>query len=434
MGSMSRNALVTGILGAIVAGSFFAGVFSPELRAQGGLPERISFLHGGGTGRDLDPINTYSKVLQLARERFYGDQLKSDKQMTYNAIRGLLNSLDDPYTRFLDPEEYHALREENEGEFEGIGAQLDGQPTKEGYIRIVRPIPNGPAAKAGVKKGDMIMKVDGMSVVGQSVDEAVKHIRGKANSVVHLLIHRVGEAKPVDIAINRAPVQFEIVEYRMLPDKVTGYVSLAQFNEMSDRKIEAAVKDLQGQGMKALVLDLRGNPGGLLDAAIDVSSRFVPRGKGVVIIVEAGGERDVRKTNDRVKYLGDKFPLVLLVNRTSASASEIVSGAIKDNQAGTIIGTTTFGKGLVQTVVPLEDNGSACMITTAKYLTPSGKDINRSREQRGGVEPDITVEINEEEFLKGKDPQLDKAMEVLHQKIGFLPPAGKTKAAAVPVK
>jgi carboxyl-terminal processing protease len=182
---------------------------------------------------------------------------------------------------------------------------------------------------------------------------------------------------------------------------------------MADPKIESAFRDLQKRGAKAFVLDLRGNPGGLLDAAIDVSSRFISGNRGVVVIVESNNE-EVKKTSAR-KYLG-KTPLVVLVNGTSASASEIVSGAIKDNHAGLIVGKTTFGKGLVQTVVPLED-GSACMITTAKYLTPSRKDINRSRTQRGGVEPDVTVDVTEEQFIEGKDPQLDKAIDLLHEEI-----------------
>jgi carboxyl-terminal processing protease len=399
-------------LAVVVVGSFGAGVMAPELGAQGGIAEIVSTLRPRGNGQTLDPLQTYSFVLGEIQEKFYGEA-PNERRMTYTAVRGLLNTLDDPYTRFLDPDEYRALREENTGEFEGIGAQLEGVPTKEGYIRISKPLPKGPADKAGVKRGDLISKVDGVSVVGLSVDEAVKKIRGRAGTTVRLTLIRKGEGVK-EVAIVRQPVEYEVVEYAMKPGNI-GYVSLAQFNELADLKIERAIRELEGKGMKGLILDLRGNPGGLLDAAIDISSRFIPADRGVVIIVEAGGERDVRKTNPR-KFLAGKWPLVVLVNRTSASASEIVSGAVKDNKAGTVIGTTTFGKGLVQTVVPLDD-GSACMITTAKYLTPSGKDINRSREQRGGVEPDVTVEVTEQQFLKGQDPQLDKAIEVLTQEI-----------------
>jgi carboxyl-terminal processing protease len=411
-------------LGVVIAGAFAVGLFEPELRAQGGLPESIFSVRPNGNGRDLDPVNTYSKVLQMVKDRYYGDLPRGnpDVQLTYTAIRGMLSSLDDPYTRFLNPEEYRDLRQENDGSFEGIGAHLDPRPTPQGYIKVVRPLPNGPAAKAGMKRGDLITKVDGKSVVGMTVDDAVKIIRGKAGTSVRLTVLHVGDPKPADVNIIRQPVEFEVVDSRMLEGNI-GYIFLAQFNEMADPKIEQAIHDLERKGMKGLVLDLRGNPGGLLDAAIDIGSRFIPANKTVVIIEESGGDRDARKTDPR-KYLNGKWPLVVLVNRTSASASEILAGALKDNNVATVVGTTTFGKGLVQTVVPLDD-GSACMITTAKWLRPSGKDINRSRETRGGVEPDVTVEINEDQWVKGDDPQLKRAQELLHQRIQLGPGASK---------
>ncbi|MFN3649061.1 MAG: S41 family peptidase [Armatimonadota bacterium] len=426
---MKRKAILTAFMATVIAGSFLAGIFEPELRAQSGLPASIFSLKPGSEQKELDPVNTYSKVLQLVNERFYGET-PGAKEMTYYAIRGMLNSLDDPYTRFLDPEEYRELREDNLGEFEGIGATLGGTPTKEGYVRVVRPIPGGPADKAGLKKGDLITKVDGKSVQGMSVNQAVKIIRGKSRSIVRLTVKRSGVDKPLDISIERAPVEYPIVEYVMKEGNI-GYVSLSQFNELSDQKMTQAIQDLEAKGMKGLILDLRGNPGGLLDAAIDISSRFVEPGKGVVYIVESGERPDLRRTNAR-KHLSRDWPLVVLVNRTSASASEIVAGAVKDNQAGTVMGTTTFGKGLVQTVMPLEGN-SAAMITTHKYLTPSGKDINRGRDQRGGVHPDIEVDVTEEDWLKGKDPQLTRALEFLHQKVGYKAPA-KPQAGAASAK
>lgn len=410
---MKRAGAFTAFLTLVIAVSFTAGVFAPELSAQGGYPEGLFNLRPAGAGRELDPVTTYSRVLNTVRDRYVGD-MPTDTKMTYSAIHGMLKTLDDPYTRFLDRIEYTQLKEENQGEFEGIGAQLAGSPTKEGYVQIVKPLPGGPAARAGIVRGDLITHIDGKPVVGMTVDQAVKLIRGRANTVVRLTIKRIGETKSREFAITRAPVEFEVVDYSMKAGDI-GYISLAQFNEMADVKIKQAAQELSGKGMKGLILDLRGNPGGLLESAIDIVSRFVPGNKGAVIIVESGGERDIRKT-DGSKYLGGRWPLVVLVNRTSASASEIVSGAVKDNKAGTVIGTTTFGKGLVQTVVPL-DGGSACMITTAKYLTPSGQDINRTRDARGGVEPDVTVDVTEEEWIKHKDPQLAKAIEVLHQQI-----------------
>jgi carboxyl-terminal processing protease len=415
---MKRTGMFSICVGVLMTGAFSFGVFEPELRAQG-WPETIFSVRPTGGGHALEPLETYNHVLQKVKERFYGElPADADRKLTYVGIRGMLNKLDDPYTRFLDPEEYRDLAEENEGEFEGIGAHLAPRPTKEGLIKILKPVEGGPAFRAGIKTNDLITHVDGKSVMGMTVSDAVKLIRGKANTPVRLTVTRRGEAKPLVKSITRERVEYEVVESRLVKGDV-GYVYITQFNDMADRKMTAAISKMETEaakngGMKGLVLDLRGNPGGLLDAAIDISSRFVPKNHTVVAIEEAGGERDVRKTMGE-KFLGAKWPLVVLINRTSASASEIVAGAVKDNDAGTLIGSTTFGKGLVQTVVPLEDS-SACMITTAKWLRPSGKDINRTRQQRGGVEPDLPVEVTEEQWLKNQDPQLDKAVEVIRSK------------------
>jgi len=419
---MKRNRLFSTLVGAVIAGAFATGLFEPELRAQGGLPELFSALRPGFQGEELNPWETYNRVLRRINDTYLGELPKdparpratSDRLLTYAAIRGLLHVLDDPYTRFLEPRDYDDLRQENQGEFEGIGAQLENLKTREDYVRIVKPISGGPADRAGIRRGDVITHVDGRSVKGMmTVDDAVKAIRGRANTVVRLTILRAGAARPLEFAITRQAVEFEVVTTALKEGNI-GYISLGQFNEVADARVDTAIRKLGAQGMKGLILDLRGNPGGLLETAIDVTSRFVPPGRDVVIIVEQGS-REARKSNRRDSFYG-RMPLAVLVNRTSASASEIVAGAVKDTRAGTVIGTTTFGKGLVQTVVPLED-GSACMITTAKYLTPSGRDINRSREQRGGVEPDVVVDVTEEQWLRGEDPQLRKALEIVRQQI-----------------
>jgi len=408
------------IVSIVLLGAFGLGLSVP---AEGGLPELFARLRPGAQQNQLNPLETYNEVLQDLKTDYVGS-LKSDREMTYDAVRGLLHALDDPYTRFLDPVGFRSMQEESQGEFVGIGAPLQGRPTNEGYVRILRPLRDYPAMKAGIRAGDLISKVDGKSIVGLTVDQVVKRIRGKEGEKVVLTVLR-GE-KTLDITIVRQRVEFETVSTRMLPGKI-GYVWLAQFNEVADEKISAAYRAFTRQGMKGLILDLRGNPGGLLDAAVDVSSRFVPRGRPVVIIVGPGGQRETRRSKPGRQFT-PQVPLVVLINSTSASASEIVSGAIQDNKAGTLVGTTTFGKGLVQTVVPLQD-GSATMITTHKYLTGGGHDINRYRGRRGGVSPDVVVELTEEQFRKRQDAQLDKALDILYRKTGFKPSVARATTA-----
>lgn len=418
------------LAGTLVAGSFAAGFFEPELRAQGGLPELFVRSRPVGVGKELEPLNAYQRTVNLILERSLTAP-PSERRLTFAAIRGLLSTLDDPYTRFLDPAEYAEMRQRNLGEFDGIGAELSTETGRDGFVRIQRTIPGGPAQKAGLRAGDSIVQVNGRAVKGLSVDQVVEIIRGRAGTVVRLKIRSAGSRLLKSFTLKRAPVPIEIVHSRMLENGI-GYIELDEFNEQTDPMLEAALANLKRHQLKGLVVDLRGNPGGLLEAAIDVSSRFVPPQKAVVVIVEPGQEPD-RRTTVGKKYLGGAIPLVVLVNRTSASASEIVSGAIQDNKSGTIVGTTTFGKGLVQTVIPLE-YGAACVITTQKYLTPNGRDINRTRDRRGGIEPDVVVEVTEDEFLARKDPQLLKGIELLKSRLGSQPlkPAPARIGASVP--
>jgi len=428
--------LTAGLLGAFALGLSFpevlAGVSHGQQLAQGGLPESYASVHlPSGDHNGLEPLSAYYRTLSYLKDRYSGD-LDSDAKLTYAAIRGMLRPLDDPYTRFLDPEMYQDMRERNSGEFVGIGAQLEQALTKDGYVRIHKPLPRTPAAKAGLKPFDVILKVDGVSTQSKDrmddqrqVDKVVKLIRGKADTPVRLTIRRPGAVKPFEVKIIREPVEFELVESKMLDGKV-GLVWLGEFNELTDTKVDRALTELESQGMRALILDLRGNPGGTLDAAQEIGSRFLPSGGKVVIIVEKGGDPEIRKVleqkhNHRFNQPSHQIPIVVLVNHTSASASEIVSGAIKDYHAGVIMGTQTYGKGLVQTVVPLR-GGSAIAITTAHYLTPNGNDINRGKDRRGGITPDVVVEATEEDYIKRNDVQLKTALGLLQEKIGYKHP------------
>ncbi len=408
--------------------AFVAGFLAPDVSASGGdakqlvaslqlLPQRLENFASHGmdevSARPLPLIDTYSTVMQRIQADYYGKK-PTEQRLTYAAIRGMLHGLGDPFTRFMDPEDYKKMREENEGNFSGIGAQLD--TNKDGEVYIREPLPDTPAIKAGVQANDVITAVNGKQIKGMEIEDVVKLIRGKEGTTVKLTFKRPGVAKPITKAITRKIVPFQMVRSRMLDKKNgIGYIRLLQFNVKSDEQFDKALTELEAQRLKALVFDLRGNPGGLLESAVEIGSRFIESGP-VVIIQERGGQKIPRYVEED-KHNHKRYPLVVLVDKSSASASEIVSGAIKDDGMGTLVGTTTFGKGRVQTIMPLED-GSAVAITTAKYLTPSGTDIHKK-----GIEPDVRVESTEnfDPNDPATDVQLKKAVDVLKVKMGLLP-------------
>lgn len=406
----------------VLALAFLVGFVAPDVSASWGnramidaqlrlLPDRLESLADAPDKPDteLPVLQTYYDVLGKLRENYFGQKI-DERQLTYSAIRGMLLALNDPYTRFLDPDSYKRMREENEGNFIGIGAQLDVNKQQQVYIK--EPIPDSPAIKAGVKAGDIILKVDDKSIAGLEIDKVVERIRGQDGTKVKLTLLRKPDKKPLDITIVRRQVEFRMVRTKLLDEKAgIGYIRLSGFNEESDRQFDAGMNELDQDHINGLILDLRNNPGGLLQSAVDIGSRFVDSGP-IVIIEERGGRKSPLNV-DKSKHNHRHYPLVVLVNKSSASASEIVSGAIQDNGAGTIVGTRTFGKARVQTVSALND-GSAISITTAKYLTPKGTDINKV-----GVKPDVFIE-GPEVFEIGDlkvDVQLAKAIEVLRQKL-----------------
>ena len=400
------------------------------VQSLGQLPERLESAFGTSPAeeaRNLQLLETYSSVVERLKADYYGKSVDETK-LTYEAIRGTLHALGDPFTRFLDPDEYKKMREENEGNFTGIGAQLDTNKTGEVYIK--EPLPDTPAEKAGVKKNDVITAVNDKPIAGLDIEDVVKLIRGPEGTKVKLSLKRHGITKPIVKTIVRRVVQFRMVQYRMLDKKNgIGYIRLYQFNEKSDKQFDEGLAALEKENLKGLVLDLRGNPGGLLQVAVDIGSRFIESGP-VVIIQERGGQKQPAYVKED-KHNHKRYPLAVLVDNRSASASEIVSGAIKDTHVGILVGTKTFGKGRVQTIIPLTD-GSAVAITTAKYLTPNGTDIHKK-----GIEPDVVVEQPDvEEIVKSEnkktadevdlsdpkyDVQLTKAVEVVKVKLGLLP-------------
>jgi len=385
----------------------------------------------------VQPLETFQEVLTHLR-RQYVSPIEKESELTYGAVRGMLSVLraepyQDRYSRFLDPQEYRSFLEENEGHFGGIGAEIglretevppeikhdlkgmycsvcgaDLSDSKRFQVVIVAPLPDSPAVRAGVQAGDHILKVDETLTAGLGLNEVVSKIKGPPGTTVKLLISRPGEAQPREFKLTRAVIQVRSVEHEMLPGKV-GYLRITSFNETTADLTAAALKDLRAKGMQGLLLDLRNNAGGGLEVCVRTASQFIGTGP-VVYIQERGGPREPRNATD-----GDRpfdLPLVVLTHLGTASAAEILAGAIQDAGLGTLVGTKTFGKGLVQTVVPLRD-GSALALTTARYYTPKLRDIDRK-----GIEPDIVVEQAEsKEYIApmgGKDTQGAKALEILH--------------------
>jgi carboxyl-terminal processing protease len=414
----------------LVTLAFLTGFLYPDmktgsvrhaLQAAQTVPQRVSLalqIEQDAQQGYLWPVELYWDVLSRLRSQYY--QPVNEKQLTYAAIRGMLAALHDPYTRFMDPTEYRSMQEDTRGDFFGIGAQLQ---EKEGQIVIYRPIEGSPADKAGVKAGDVIVEVDKKPVAGMRVDDVVKKIRGPRGTKVELTIRRKGEAKLLHITIVRDLITSPIVYVYMEDEKLgIGRVRLEQFNEKCDQLLVQKVRELESKGLRALIVDLRYNPGGLLNVAVDVASRFIEN--GVVVLIQEKNGQITRLHAERGRAL-KPYPLAVLVNEWSASASEIVAGAIRDHKRGIIIGETTFGKGLVQTIFQLQDN-SAVAITTAKYLTPSGYDLSRKVDpdgkeiRRGGIQPDIVVKQSEEMTDiddRANDLQLQKAVEYLREKL-----------------
>jgi carboxyl-terminal processing protease len=310
----------------------------------------------------------------------------------YEAIRGMLGSLDDPYTRFLDPREFKEMQIDTSGELSGVGIQLSLDKETKNLV-VVSPIEGSPASRAGVQPKDVILAIDGKSTKGMSTEDAVKLIRGQAGTTVTLTLKR--KAQTLELPLTRERIELHAVDHQIntTADGVkVGYIRLKQFNATATKDMRQAVKDLEEKGAQGYVLDLRSNPGGLLMASVEIARQWLNEGT-IVSTKTRDGIQDVKRANGRA--LTTK-PMVVLVNEGSASASEILSGALQDNNRAVLVGQKTFGKGLVQSVRGLSD-GSGMTVTIAKYLTPSGRDIHKH-----GIDPDVTAKMTELEAQRLK--------------------------------
>lgn len=317
-----------------------------------------------------------------------------DVKLIDGAIDGMVKSLNDPHSNYLSPKMYKTLMEQTEGSFAGIGVVMGMD--NEQKIHIVGIMENSPGQKAGLQEGDEILAVDGVPVTQMAFDEVAAHVRGQAGTDVVLTIMRDNANQ--DITITRDNIKLKTVGHKMLDNNI-GYIQIVSFSEDTANEFNEAYNDLKNQGMKALVLDLRNNPGGLLTTCVEIAKKLVPKGEIVSIVDKQGNKETYSSSLEAPEY-----PLAVLINKNSASASEILSGAIQDTKAGTIIGNTSYGKGSVQTILPMFED-DAVKLTIAKYYTPSGRSIDGT-----GITPDIEINLDENAT---SDTQLDKALENL---------------------
>jgi carboxyl-terminal processing protease len=392
----------------VVIATFGIGMYVGSSRAiaKGDTPTEI--LNGNqGKAENVD-FAPFWKAWQILDEKYVATHGTSSKVMTnedkvYGAIQGLAKSYGDPYTVFFPPEESKQFESEISGSFEGVGMEVG---IKDNIITVIAPLKGTPAEKAGIRAGDRILSIDGKTTQDMTVEEAVKMIRGKQGTTVKFSILPKEATTPKEISVVRSVIDVPTIKTELRKDGIF-VISLYTFNQNSQNLFRDALQKFVDSKSNKLVLDLRGNPGGYLDSAVDMASWFLPKDK-IVVKEDSGGHGD-----DRVyKSLGynifnNNLKMVILVDGGSASASEILAGALSEHGIAKLVGTKTFGKGSVQELVPLTD-GTSLKITVARWLTPNGHSISEQ-----GLKPDVEVKFTPEQFEKGQDPQMDKAVELL---------------------
>ncbi len=391
--------LVAALLACTAGAAFLAG-FSVATMQQKGI---ISLPFGptptpSSIQNEDDAWNLFWEVWDIVRQAYYGE-LPDTQTIIYGAIRGSLQTLEDDYTSFIEPQIAAIMAEDASGEFQGIGAYV--RMREDGKLEITGIIPDTPAEAAGLQSGDRVLAVDGQSIVGYSIYEAIALIRGPAGAPVTLLIERPGEEETFEVTIVRARIEVPLVETKILEGNIA-YIRLNEFSATATRQITNALKDLMNRNPRGLILDLRNNPGGWLDQALEVADLFLDQG---VVLIErtSEGEKVFRSRNGD---MAESIPLVVLVNQGSASGAEIVAGAIQDRGRGILVGEQTFGKGSVQRPYRLSD-GSELRVTIARWYTPNDRAIHGE-----GLKPDIEVP-RPEDAAPDEDPQLDRAVEYL---------------------
>jgi carboxyl-terminal processing protease len=382
--------------------AFMAGIVIGPVTGVLGQQYGLGHVIAAAFAQDSSRADTY-RLLTLFGDVFervraeYVDPV-TDKDLVENAINGMLTGLD-PHSSYMNAKQFRDMQVQTKGEFGGLGIEVTQD---NGFIKVISPIDDTPASKAGVKAGDIITALDGKTVQGLSLQDAVDKMRGPPNSKITLTVKREGVDTPLELSMLRESIHIQVVKSRMEPDNI-GYVRLSQFTEQADASLKQAVRALNQQAggkLKALILDLRNNPGGLLDQAVAISGDFVDQGE--IVSTRARHAEDAQRWDAKGSDIIPGIPLVVLINGGSASSSEIVAGALQDHHRAVLLGTRSFGKGSVQTVIPLPGNG-AMRLTTARYYTPSGRSI-----QGLGITPDVPVqETREEQARFGPEREAD---------------------------
>lgn len=371
----------------------------------------LAFSAGCSFGKQstLEKIEDKADKINDIIDTYYLNEV-DEKNIEENVYKGIMKGLDDPYSVYFTEEEYQKLQEETQGSYVGIGVSVR-QDTDTGYIKVIEAFENGPAYSEGIRKDDYIVEVNGKDIKGQDLDNVVGEIRGEEGTTVDVTVMRTSDNQEYTYTVERRSVDVPTISYEMLEGDI-GYIKISEFDVVTPQQYMEALEDLEEQGEKGLIVDVRDNPGGVLGSVVEMLQNMLPKGT-IVYTEDKNGKGDTYTSDGTHEF---KKPLVVLVNGNSASAAEIFTGAIKDYGIGTIVGTTTFGKGIVQKVYPLKD-GSAVKLTVSKYFTPNGVCIHER-----GIEPDVTVEYDAEEqdgeeYSKEKDNQLQKAVSVIEEKV-----------------
>lgn len=361
-------------------------------------------VNSGNAKIDMDAVEKKLGVIQYLIEEKYLNEVDEDA-LEEGVYEGYVAGLGDPYSVYYDEENTEALLETTSGEYSGIGAVLT-QAVDTGIITLVRIYKDSPAMKAGLKDGDILYKVGDLEVTGMDLSEVVTHIKGEKKTEVELTVLRGENNEEITVTAVRDTIEVETVEYKMLENQI-GYISISEFDAVTDKQYEEALNELEKQGMSGLVVDLRNNPGGNLDVVCNILDLMLPEGM-IVYTQDRDGNRDEHKSDEEHQFTK---PLTVLVNGNSASASEIYAGAIQDYKLGDIVGTQTYGKGVVQQLFDLKD-GTCLKLTISEYFTPNGRNIHGE-----GITPDVECEYQYDEKNPEKDNQLEKAVKVLEEKI-----------------